>query len=166
MVLETKRLLLRKPLAEDFQAYWLMKNDAESTKYTGGITPYSREERFEMFRSEWVDAEQDTEFSIVLKAGGEYLGYGGFVGNGGAANELLYGIKRGAWGQGYATEAAAALLRYGFTVLRHAQIVATVNPENIASERVLQKIAMEFDRRITEAGIPLHKYKLDAPAHK
>lgn len=125
MGIETKRLLLRKPMLADFDEYWLMKNNKAATQYTGGITPYGYEERLALYQKEWVDANQTTELSIVLKSTGEYLGYCGFVDE----NELLYGIKRSAWGDGYGYEAAAAMLSYGFTVLHLPCIVATVHPK-------------------------------------
>lgn len=45
-------------------------------------------------------------------------------------------------GQGYATEAAAALLRYGFETLSLHRIIATCQPENPASARVMEKLGM------------------------
>lgn len=45
-------------------------------------------------------------------------------------------------GQGYATEAAHALLRYGFETLRLHRIIATCQPENVASYRVMGKLGM------------------------
>ena len=165
MVIETERLLLRKPILEDFEGYWLMKNDKAATQYTGGITPYSYEKRQELFKEEWVDASQKTEFSVVLKTNGEYIGYCSLIDHNGVLNELIYGIKQSAWQNGYGCEAAAAMLSYGFTILNLSCIVATVNPENIASERVLQKIGMTFDYSVEESGIVLHKYKLDIASY-
>jgi RimJ/RimL family protein N-acetyltransferase len=46
------------------------------------------------------------------------------------------------WGCGYATEAAASLLRFGQETLRLRDITATCKPENTASARVLEKIGM------------------------
>ena len=158
MIIETERLLLRKPILEDFEEYWLMKNDRETTKYTGGITPYSYEKRRELFKKEWIDANQNTEFSIALKATMDYIGYCSFIDK----NELIYGIKKNVWQNSYGHEAARAMLSYGFTVLNFSVIVATVNPQNIASEKILQKIGLTFDYALEESGIVLHKYKLDA----
>jgi RimJ/RimL family protein N-acetyltransferase len=45
-------------------------------------------------------------------------------------------------GRGYATEAAAALLRYGFETLRLHRIIATCQPENTPSWRVMEKLGM------------------------
>jgi RimJ/RimL family protein N-acetyltransferase len=44
--------------------------------------------------------------------------------------------------QGYATEAAAALLHYGFAEMKLHRIIATCQPENVASYRVMEKIGM------------------------
>ena len=156
MIIETERLLLRKPLLEDFEGYWLMKNSIDATKYTGGITPYSYEERRELFKKEWVEADQNTEFSITLKINREYIGYCSFI----ASNELMYGIKKSVWQNGYGYEAAKAMLSYGFTVLNLSAVVATVNPQNIASEKILQKIGLTFDYALEESGVMLHKYKM------
>ena len=157
MAIETKRLLLRKPILEDFEGYWLMKNDEAACKYTGGITTYSYEERRKLYEKEWVVASQNTEFSIILKTNGEYIGYCGFIDD----NKLLYGLKQNAWGFGYGYEAAVSMLSYGFTQLNLPYIVAKVNPQNIASEKILQKIGFLFDSVTQESGVILHMYKMD-----
>ena len=55
---------------------------------------------------------------------------------------LGYVLARRSWGNGYATEAAAALLRYGFDELGLHTISATCDPENTASAAVLRRIGM------------------------
>ena len=157
MIIETERLLLRKPIADDFEGYWLMKNDEIATKYTGGVTPCSYETRLELYKKEWVTADQNTEFSVLLKENREYIGYCGFVDN----NELLYGIKQSVWQKGYGYEAAAAMCSYAFSVLNLSFITATVNPQNIASERILQKIGFVLNDVLEESGTVLHKYRLN-----
>ena len=56
--------------------------------------------------------------------------------------ELGYHLKPAAWGQGYATEAAEALLKFGFEQTPLEKILAVTNPENQPSQRVLKKIGM------------------------
>ena len=58
---------------------------------------------------------------------------------------LGYVLARPDWGNGYATEAACALLRYGFDELGLATISATCDPDNTASATVLEKIGMRPD---------------------
>ncbi|WP_242835389.1 GNAT family N-acetyltransferase [Desulfitobacterium sp. PCE1] len=77
MYIETERLILRKPVREDFAEYWLMKNDTMATMYTGGITPYTYEERYRMFQEEWVDSAQNSEFTVTEKGSTMYIGYCG-----------------------------------------------------------------------------------------
>jgi len=51
-------------------------------------------------------------------------------------------------GQGLAFEAAAAVLAHGRTVLRLPRILATTRDENVASQRLLTKLGLRFERRI------------------
>lgn len=53
------------------------------------------------------------------------------------------------WSQGYATEAASAVLAYGRTVLGLQRIVAITAPDNHGSINVLKKIGLRFDKLIT-----------------
>jgi len=57
---------------------------------------------------------------------------------------------RSRWGLGYATEAAAALLRYGFDQLGLHKISASCDPENIGSVRVLTKIGMRQEGHLRD----------------
>jgi len=56
--------------------------------------------------------------------------------------EIGWRLRRLAWGQGYAPEAAAALLRHGFATLGLSRVVADILPANLASVRVAEKIGM------------------------
>jgi RimJ/RimL family protein N-acetyltransferase len=62
--------------------------------------------------------------------------------------EMGYVLASGAWGQGYATEAAAALVAYGFGPLDLHRIAATCDPDNIGSARVLEKLGMTYEGRL------------------
>jgi RimJ/RimL family protein N-acetyltransferase len=56
--------------------------------------------------------------------------------------ELGYRLLPDSWGKGYATEGAAALVRYGFGELGLHRIIGVTHPDNAASQRVLQKAGM------------------------
>jgi ribosomal-protein-alanine N-acetyltransferase len=66
--------------------------------------------------------------------------------------EVGYGFDKPFWGQGYATEAAAAWLRYGFETAGLARIVAVAIPENTASRHVMEKLGMKYERDATHYG--------------
>ena len=52
------------------------------------------------------------------------------------------------WGQGYAYEAAAAVMLYGKEALKLKRIVAITSPDNQASGRLLEKLGFRFDRML------------------
>ena len=56
--------------------------------------------------------------------------------------EIAYRLPVDCWGHGYATEMAPAVLAHGFGELSLSRIVGLTWPENIASQRVLEKIGM------------------------
>ncbi len=64
--------------------------------------------------------------------------------------ELGYWISKDDWGKGYATEAAEAVISYGFTTLALHRIHATPFKRNPASMRVLQKLRMKYEGRARE----------------
>lgn len=78
--------------------------------------------------------------------------------------ELLYGIAADRWGQGFATEAARALLRYGFETLQFAEVRGSTDVLNTASLRVLEKVGLRFDRRAVAAGLDTLHYRLTRDA--
>jgi [ribosomal protein S5]-alanine N-acetyltransferase len=62
--------------------------------------------------------------------------------------ELLYGLHPDHWHKGLATEAARAVLRYGFEVLEIEKIFAGSDPPNAASQRVIRRLGMADPTRI------------------
>ena len=83
-------------------------------------------------------------FGIDLKSGGELLGLVGLdaIDAVHASAELSFLLPERFWGQGYATEAAARLVRYGFEGLKLNRIYARHLASNNASARVLAKVGM------------------------
>lgn len=60
--------------------------------------------------------------------------------------ELGYTLDKPYWNMGLATEASLAILKYGFEQIGLKRIVAIAKPENIASQRVMQKVGMKFEK--------------------
>jgi len=74
--------------------------------------------------------------------------------------ELGYRFVRRHWGQGYATEAANAMLEWGFRRLELDEIVSVIRPENVASERVLQRLGMRFRQTFYHEADPIKLYAI------
>ncbi len=72
--------------------------------------------------------------------------------------EIGYLLARPYWGQGLATEGAGVGMRFGFETLQIPTIIGIVHPENIASQRVLEKIGLQFQEEAEYFGMACYKY--------
>ena len=86
----------------------------------------------------------------ILKSTGEQIGFAGlkYLEELGEV-DVAYRLMPTHWGQGLATEAALASVRYGFTDLGLKRIIGLVMPENIASVRVLEKTGLRYAETVT-----------------
>lgn len=148
ILIQTPRLRIRELVAEDLEHLLPVDNDPEAMRFiTGRIK--TREES-EQAVTGMLKCYADHGFSfwpVELKDDGTFIGWAGFkfVENS-EEIELGYRYAKQFWGHGYASEAAEAILHYGFEKLGFQRIVGRVAPENIASARVLEKIGMKFEK--------------------
>jgi len=77
--------------------------------------------------------------------------------------EVAYLLSHAFWGKGMATEAAQAALDFGFQSAGLHSIIGLVHPENIGSQRVLEKIGLVFTRRAIYFGMELNRYLIEKP---
>jgi RimJ/RimL family protein N-acetyltransferase len=75
--------------------------------------------------------------------------------------EVAYLLGQAFWGKGLATEAARACVQYGFENVGLESIVGIVHPENIASQRVIEKLGMSFVDQSTYFGMECYRYSMD-----
>lgn len=155
IVLETERLLLRRQQASDVPPLVDLWSDPEVTRYLGG--PRDRD----WLRGEFEETarapfgERYDLWPLVEKETGEVVGHCGLLEKdieGQAEIELTYVFARSAWGKGYATEIGRALKDYAFGELGLERLIALIEPENVASERVARKVGMRFDREVIRPG--------------
>lgn len=170
IVIETERLILRHFRLSDGEAMERVFGDAEVMRFGPGVqTP------------QWVRGwlrrcmEDDRKvgfgpWAVVAKSGRAVIGYCGlsyFPDIGGRPEmEIGYRLARPFWGQGYATEAAAAVRDYGFGVLCLPRLIALIDPRNVASLRVAEKIGMRYEREVMLEGYshPDYVYAVANPA--
>jgi RimJ/RimL family protein N-acetyltransferase len=168
VTLRTARLELRRFTTADLGALDAVFGDPEVMRYVGERrAPWSPDEiRAALTRvdAHWA-AHGFGPLAVVVKADGELLGECGLqVLEEGPDVELAYTLARGAWGRGYATEAAGAVLAWGFGALGLERVVGVTYPENAASQRVLEKVGMRRLGRRHCYGADLLEFALDAPA--
>jgi [ribosomal protein S5]-alanine N-acetyltransferase len=152
-ILTTPRLLLRQPLAVDTDALVEIWTDPDVTRFMGG----PREEaRLRSNLDESVSAEEAYDlWPLVLLDTGEVIGHCGLLDKeveGCPEVELIYVLARAAWGSGLGTEIAQGLKRYAFEVRRLQRLIALIEPENAASERVAIKAGMRLEKEVVRPG--------------
>ena len=137
----TARLLLRPPRLEDVDAYHALVSDPEYAFFGARQAADRDATRRGLAKIVVTPWAQRPEFAIVHD--GRVVGR--VVLEMDRTNQtaaLGYGIARPAWGSGLATEAAHAMMTYGFEEFDLAKVWARADPRNGASVRVLEKIGM------------------------
>ncbi|MEI9930882.1 MAG: GNAT family N-acetyltransferase [Rhizomicrobium sp.] len=147
--LESERLLLREPEALDVPAIAALMNDWDVVKNLASAPFPYLEEHASAFIGRQDDGRAkgtDFVFAITRKNDGTLMGKCGLhLKDDGF--ELGYWIGKPYWKQGYATEAAAEVLAFGFRNLRADAIWAGWFHDNPASGRVLEKLGFRAQRQ-------------------
>jgi [ribosomal protein S5]-alanine N-acetyltransferase len=168
LFLQTERLTLRDWRESDVNHYMCLSHDVGYNCFSlpGRFLVHSESEAKEKIGGfiALFNERRLGKFPIFLKATGEFVGTCGlqpFELDGEPEVELGYRLCLKHWGYGYATEAAAAVLRYGFVDLKLAKIIAFAVPQNRGSLRVLEKLGFKYLRDFEYAGLPhsLHEIR-------
>lgn len=142
--LTTERLLLRQRHLDDVAAIIRMNSDPEVMRFVGdGRMPDPVELEKRTRERVGTDFGMGLGYWSVFPRArpDDYLGYVVLSPVPESTDiELSYGIKRDAWGHGFATEAARAGLDFGFGVRGLPEIVALTYPDNLRSQRVVAKL--------------------------
>jgi RimJ/RimL family protein N-acetyltransferase len=149
-ILETTRLILATWTHADRDALFAIMRDPKVVRYIGNGRPFSLEKVDDFL--DWARTYQRengfSRWKVMEKTSGEIVGSCGFARPYDTVEiELGYLFAQKSWGRGYATEIAGATLRYGFENLRFREIIAMTDLENIASQRVLEKLGF-IKRRV------------------
>jgi len=147
--IETDRLLLRPFTLADAPDVQRLASERDIASTTLNI-PHPYEDGM---AEQWIEAHEEryekgelANFAVVLRSDDSLIGSIGLSINQQHADaELGYWIGKPYWNRGYCTEAAEAVVRYGFEVLGLKRICACHFKRNPASERVLRKIGMTHE---------------------
>lgn len=91
---------------------------------------------------------QSYNLVVVLAATSEILGTCGIYLKGNNVAEIGFTLKKGAWGRGFGSKVALALIDYAFTRLHQDQIIATCDVLNEGSNALLKKVGFHQTRII------------------
>lgn len=161
MVLETERLVLRNWQESDAHWYMVLARDVgyncfSCPGYFLVDSPEQADKKIEERLALFKDHKLG-KFPIFLKGTGDFIGTCGiapFELDGQTEVELGYRLCLKYWGQGYATESALAILKYGFKDLNLKKILAFALPQNRASIHVIEKLGFQYLRGFVYNELP------------
>lgn len=151
---DTNRLVLRRWLEKDHASFAKICSDPEVMQYIGDGSTRTAEQSsraITAFEAEWAEKGYGL-FAVELKQTSELIGFTGFswpefLPEVLPSVEIGWRFAKASWGKGYASEAAIAALSFGTHDLGLTDIVSIYQIGNGASERIMQKLGMVFDRR-------------------
>jgi RimJ/RimL family protein N-acetyltransferase len=155
MQLETERLLLREFVEEDWKAVLAYQSDPLYLRYYhwSDRTPGSVRAFVNMFLEFQTEVPRTKyQLAVILKENDQLIGNCGIRINNAELREANIGYELSSqfWRKGMATEAAQAILRFGFEELGMHRIYATTLSENVGSAKVLAKLGMRLEAQELE----------------
>ncbi len=155
MELHTDRLLLREFVTADWPAVLAYQRDPRYLQYYDWTerTPGDVQRFVQMFLDQQAEQpRRKYQLAVVLKSSGQLIGNCGIRKATASAYEadIGYEVSPDYWGHGYATEAARAIVQFGFTELNVHRIWAWCIADNIASARVLERSGLKLEGRLRD----------------
>jgi len=147
--LSTARLIMRGWRESDLAPWAAMNADPEVRRYLGPLLTFDQAAAWVLNYQDDLDRYGSGFWAVEVRASGEFIGFTGlgtvdeempFTGT-----EVAWRLARPAWGHGYATEAARAALKYGFSIMGLPEIVAVTKAGNLRSRAVMERIGMTSD---------------------
>lgn len=163
-VLKTARLTLRAPRPDDARAIKALINDRRIAENTARIPhPYTLKDA----RTFIAAAESNQPLFVVTREDGRIVGGCGIGTLRADGPEIGYWIGVPYWGNGYATEAARALIDHAFGDLDYEELRAGARVTNPASRRVLEKCGFQWTGVVLQrvvalnSSAPSDRFRLD-----
>ncbi len=168
MRIETERLVIRSAVASDARSLQRLFSDPDVRRWLPAGEPLTLERAQQSIEAR-IAGERERGYAgwIVERKDGEFIGSCALqlVERRGPEVEIAYHYLPSAWGKGYGTEVAVAVLGHGFRTIGLERIIALAYPQNIGSWRIMEKAGMRSVGLATYYGIDgLKKYVADRDA--
>lgn len=153
------RILFRVWRDDDEKLFHVINSDSQVMRYVGDgeIWSAGRTRRFIESATEMLHRSGFCQWALIHKTSEDLIGFCGLV-DSGDVPEIGWRLSRDYWGQGLATEAATAVLSHARETLGLDRVMATVQTDNSASVRLIQKLGMTHDRTFLRDGREIAVY--------
>jgi RimJ/RimL family protein N-acetyltransferase len=150
-VLETERLMLRRPTLADVKAIAHLANDRRIAENTRRLPhPYLQDHAIAFVRA-MADEPRETVF--LIEHNHTPIGVVGIDWRTPDAPELGYWLGVEYWGQGFATEAARAVIDFTFEEFEFEHLISGARVANPSSRNILEKCGFQW------SGVELHRFE-------
>ena len=155
MQMETQRLHLREFVADDWSLVMAYQSDPRYLRYyeqTGQTEQGARDFVGMFLANQQAQPRIKFQLAVTLKESGLLIGNCGVRMKQAGAREadIGYELAPEHWGKGYASEAAQAMVAFGFSQLGVHRIWSWCIADNVGSARVLEKLGMRQEGRLVE----------------
>jgi len=156
-ILETPRLLLRHLVPQDLDSLYALYKDPDMRRFFPEGTLSFEDTKRELAWHEHGHPRHPELglWATIHKPSGQFIGRCGLIPwmiDGVFEVEVAYMIDKRYWRQGLGSEAAQALVRYGFDTLHLSRIIALTDPAHTASINTARKAGLAFEREIELDG--------------
>jgi len=150
--IETERLILRDWKKADLEEFIRINSDSMVMEYMPRILKPDDSKRLMKKFHEHIQKNGYGMFAVEIKETGEFIGTVGicqvrFDAPFTPAVEIAWRLNYESWGKGYATEAARAVMDYGFNEMDLDEIVAFTIHDNTPGIHVMEKLGMTRDKK-------------------
>jgi [ribosomal protein S5]-alanine N-acetyltransferase len=153
IILETPRLIFRHLLPSDLDSLFALYSDPEVRRYfpEGTLTYEETKDELDWFLKGHPAHPELGLWATIHKQTGQLIGRCGLLPwtiKERLEVEVAYLLSKEYWGQGLGTEAAQAIVRYGFEQLQLSRLICLIDGDNQASIKVAHKIGMTFEKEV------------------
>lgn len=166
IILETKRLMLRRFVLPDLDDLFKFYSDPDVIKYIPDAPRSYGEakEELEWFLNGHPTFPELGLWATIDKETGQFIGRCGLLPwtiDGQHEVEVAFALSKAYWGQGLATEAAQALVHYGFEHLGLSRLICLIDHDNEGSIKVASKVGMKFEKESKDEYGPFLVYAIN-----
>ncbi|RNC88319.1 MAG: N-acetyltransferase [Winogradskyella sp.] len=167
--IKTKNLILRHLRESDLLGIYELDSDPLVHKYLGNKPIKTKEEALESIKSNILQHKERgiARWAAIEKSSGEFIGWSGLRLN----NDLTFNNQTNFydvgyrfiprfWGKGYATESSIVAMDYFFTTMKKELLIGVAEIDNIASNKVLGKIGLQFKEEFKIDDVKANWYEL------
>jgi ribosomal-protein-alanine N-acetyltransferase len=167
VLIETERLFIRQWVPDDWKRFRPLGRDPRVLEYL--VTEPWSDERIQLFINKGIEVAKTRGWilwPVIHRDDAELIGFCGFGDGFPPDVEIGWRLLPEYWECGLATEAAKAVMKYGFDTFQFDRLISVTHHANRRSIRVMEKLGMAFEKSFSHKGVEVVCYAKTKPSMK